>query len=61
MRFKERLMTFCITKKCSDDKGLGSSGFLLETRTPSIFTNGLANGIKKIPLRACMIQMGYGV
>ena len=26
MRFEERLMTFCITKKCSGGKGLGPFG-----------------------------------
>ena len=60
MRFEERLMTFCITKRCSGVNDLGPFGSSLETRTRSIFTNGLASDVGKIPSRAYMIQMGFG-
>ena len=61
MRFDERLMTFCITKRCSGVNDLGPSGFPLETRTRSIFTNRQANDAGKIPSKACMTQMGFGI
>ena len=46
MMFEARLMTFCTMKRCSGDNDLSPFGFLQETRTQSISTNRLTNGVE---------------